>query len=344
MKPHPKNRFPSAEEISQQWDIAIFGTQPIAIQHHAQQLVIARDRTRWYLKACSKAKTSPSRLECGLEWFASIDQSDHCRIPCLARLEDGRIVFEQGNYLYYMMREVRGTRPNFTRFKDVSEVILALAELHCRARENRHWESIWTDSGPNDNPLLIPVEARKRTIEKLQKELGTVQPKGLLLRCFVSELPQAMSDFERSQRMVHHWLAHHSDKSRPILTHGDSHENNYLLSNHGVFLLDLESFKQRLSIQDLVVPLSIFGTQNGWPVEAIERLRRSYEEINPMTPGERCLLGSLLIFPRRWCRCMSWLLREDRSFHWSIFRHFIKIRRHRPAKQRFIANVERHWT
>ena len=87
-------------------------------------------------------------------------------------------------------------------------------------------------------------------------------------------------------------------RTRPMLVHGNVKGENFTVNEQGkIFLIDFDSFRLDVSVQDLSDLCSAFLPAVGWSLPAAQELFESYHAVRPVSAQEAEVLLALLSYP-----------------------------------------------
>ncbi|MCX7572161.1 phosphotransferase [Tumebacillus sp. DT12] len=103
-------------------------------------------------------------------------------------------------------------------------------------------------------------------------------------------------------------------RERPLLTHGNVKAENFTVDRDGsTAIIDFDSFRFDLPVQDLVHLLSGALPALGWSQEHAETLFHAYHRIRPLEPREVPVLLALLRYPYSAAKVLHRYLEPERS-------------------------------
>ncbi len=358
--------FPPLEKVAEAWGLGKVRLHKLPYGHRMQCLVEAPKGEWFVLKQVREKMPMPKLQEIlvTLQTMAKHQDMHFIAYPLLLKEKEKAVILEWQGKNFYLVPFIKGRRPSYRKVKDVEIVMRTLGLLH-RMGEEVSRSLVQKDLGPPSENLWTEfnsnIDKYKRVLaqlETLNKRKWWSYPVQWKRKGFEEQLQLAES-IMRSGRRNGDTLNEKSIQKKRFdflkgpfsdvcltMCHGDTHENNYLLSTNtpsagstskeGVtcYLIDVESFKPDFAVIDMVAPLHYLGFYTRWKEQDQQRALQAYERERPLTQMERIFLCANLALPFHWLRAMRSFLKQQGKWKdtgtWrKFFRTMLWARKHR---------------
>ena len=253
---------------------------------------------RWRLlsdrgeKILAKVSLPPARLELLCILFDYLGRRGCRKIPRFIRTADGRRWVTAGNYAFYLYDHHSGITPDFSTSLQVELVFRALSLYH------RHAAGFSLPAGTivSDCRGLWPVywENALAQLENLCSRIaGDAEEKLQLVSLLACRMDNAVRLLRASE-----YFALNEQPEAFTLCHRDFREGNLVLTlQQDVFIDGFEHCGLDLRVYDLGRLLHRLMLRSRWSLNRIQEALSAYEEINPLSLGERKVLAAMLVLP-----------------------------------------------
>ncbi|NLV51085.1 MAG: CotS family spore coat protein [Clostridiales bacterium] len=218
-------------------------------------------------------------------------------VPGVILNSGGEPIAQYNDQLFVVYEWLSGTDLNFSSPKHLSLALEGLAKFHCASKGYSAKEGARVSSKLGKWPSQYMSMKNKLTAWKeIARNGGSSQHKSYL-NCVDSVIALADKAAYLLDRSGYSELSS-GISSAPVLCHQDYGKGNALLTDEGVFVIDLDSVTFDLPSRDLRKIIGkISENKNRWDIKTIEDILSWYSNINAVTEYEKQVLYIDLLFP-----------------------------------------------
>ncbi|WP_066634870.1 CotS family spore coat protein [Desulfolucanica intricata] len=220
------------------------------------------------------------------------------QVPKVIKAKSGEKFIEYKGQIFVLYNWVSGRQLHLNNKSDLRQAVKGLAKFHLDSTGYQAPQGIrvstklgrWPHQYASMRDRLI--KWRDIAAEKPQKELFKVYLEQVDYFIYLADKAMKLLDSSDYRGWVR------DVEQKKILCHQDYGEGNALLTERGIFVLDLDSVSYELPARDLrKIILKIMSGYKYWDEKMLREILRWYEETNPLTAEQRKVLYIDLLFP-----------------------------------------------
>ncbi|MCX8130440.1 MAG: CotS family spore coat protein [Clostridia bacterium] len=218
-------------------------------------------------------------------------------VPSVIKDKRGQLIVQHKDQLFVLYEWLHGKNLNFSNSSDLQAALRGLAKFHICSKGYRAPENSRISSKLNKWPEQYDsMKTRLTDWKEISKNISLPYHNAYLKHIdSVIEICNLASDHLSTSDYVR--LVSPESKS-PVLCHQDFGNGNAILTEMGVYVIDLDGITYDLPARDL---RKIIGKQaenrNQWSIENINNVIECYSGVNHMSDADTDLLYIDLLYP-----------------------------------------------
>ncbi len=218
-------------------------------------------------------------------------------VPSILRDNNGQLIVQHNDQLFVLYEWIHGKDLNFSNSSDLAAALEGLARFHISSKGYKPLENARVSSKLGKWPeQYTSMKNRLAEWKNVSKNVSLPYHSAYLKHVDsileIAEMALKYLDKSNYEKLVS------PQSNLPVLCHQDFGKGNALLTENGVYVIDLDGVTFDLPVRDL---RKIIGKQaevkGQWDLEKINSIIASYTAINPMSGSEKELLYIDLLFP-----------------------------------------------
>ncbi|ODM25078.1 CotS family spore coat protein [Acetivibrio mesophilus] len=235
-------------------------------------------------------------------------------VPGIIRDKKGNLIHSYNDQLFVVYEWLYGRDLAFGNPDDLKAALQGLAKFHIASKGYVSPEDARVSSKLNKWP-----EQYKSMADKLSswKEVSREKPASGYLNAFLKYVDDIVDIGHQAIELLNasrYTELTANDSEAIVLCHQDYGKGNALLTDNGVYVIDLDGVTWDHPGRDLRKIIGKLAENRGsWSLDLIENILDWYSEINPLSPADKELIYIDLIYPHWFFGLVKNIFKNDKS-------------------------------
>lgn len=219
-------------------------------------------------------------------------------VPSIIPDTKGQVIVQLNEQLFVLYEWLKGKDLDFSNQEDLIKALHGLAKFHIKSKGYKPVEGSRTSTKLGKWPEQYSSMANKLVSWKeIAKSKSSIPCYSTFLKYVDSILYISNLSLEWLEKSAYKYISS-TDSNIPVLCHQDFGKGNAILTDDGVYVLDLDGVTFDLPARDLRKIIGKRAENNGkWEAKAISDVLNWYASVNPLSNEEKEVLYIDLLYP-----------------------------------------------
>lgn len=292
------------------------------------------------LKILKECRTSEKRVEAEAELLEGLSREGGLLTDRYIRnKEDGLISTVEDGTSYILKDWYEGRECNVREEEEMLQAVRSLARLHQALRRQSLGEERMSEFDRTP-PLKAVLKKHNRELKRARTYIRNTVQKQEFELCVIRSFERFYSQAQKALFLLEEQEA----EPERYLCHGDFTQHHVLMGRSGTAIVDFSRAAVGVQVSDLYLFMRKMLEKNNWNLPLGVAMKEAYEEILPLTGGEKKYLYILFLYPEKYWKQINYYYNANKA--WIPGRNIGKLTALEDqfeAREHFLKRLEREF-